>query len=214
MSDASIPESADLSDQSGARDLAGYEVLVGVTGGIAAYKTCTVVSRLVQRGCGVTVIMTEAATHFVGPATFQALTGRAVFTSMWVSGDRHDHQHIRLPELADLIVIAPATANIIGKIACGIADDLLSTTVMSADSPTLLAPAMNVRMWSNPVVQQNVERLAELDYHFVGPERGWLSCRSSGQGRMSEPEAIVEAVVALLRQAEPKSAGDDAAVER
>ncbi len=212
MSDASIPEPGDLAERSAMQDLVGYEVLVGVTGGIAAYKTCTVVSRLVQRGCGVTVVMTEAATHFVGPATFQALTGRRVFTSLWTADDRFDHQHIRLPELADLIVIAPATANIIGKIAGGIGDDLLSTTVMSADSPTLLAPAMNARMWSNPIVQANVERLSELEYHVVGPERGWLSCRSSGQGRMSEPEAILEAAVNLLTLCQPKSTqGDDPA---
>jgi phosphopantothenoylcysteine decarboxylase len=186
-------------------DLAGYEVLVAVAGGIAAYKTCTVASRLVQRGCGCSVVMTDAGTRFVGPVTFQALTGRRVFTSMWDADERHDHRHIQLPELADLIVVAPATANIIGKIASGIADDLVSTTIMSADSPVLLAPAMNARMWSNPVVQQNVERLRSLGYHFVGPESGWLSCGTTGVGRMAEPEAIVDAIAELLKAKPPKS---------
>lgn len=187
-------------------DLTGYEVLIAVTGGIAAYKTCHVVSRLVQRGCGCTVVMTDAATRFVGPMTFQALTARRVFTSLWDADERTDHQHIRLPELADLIAIAPATANIIGKIASGIADDLVSTTVMSADSPVLLAPAMNVRMWDNPVVQQNVERLRSLGLHIVDPESGWQSCRSRGVGRMAEPEDIINAIVKLLKANPPKSA--------
>ncbi len=187
------------------QDLAGYEVVLGVTGGISAYKTCQVVSRLVQRGCGVTVIMTEAAIRFVGPVTFQALTGRRVYTSLWEADSGHDHQHIRLSDRADLLVIAPATANIIGKMASGIADDLVSTTAMSADSPILLAPAMNARMWAHPVVQQNVERLRSIGVHLVGPERGWLSCRSEGVGRMSEPEAILDAVVKLLTASAPKS---------
>ena len=186
-------------------DLVGYESIVAVTGGIAAYKTCTVVSRLVQRGCGVNVAMTEAGTRFVGPVTFQALAGRPVLASMWDADDRRDHPHIRLTEAADLFVIAPATANIIGKIASGIADDLVSTMAMSAASPVLLAPAMNARMWNNPVVKQNVERLGAMGHHFVGPESGWLSCREVGVGRMSEPDSIVEAAVKLLTASPPKS---------
>ncbi|MBN1342439.1 MAG: phosphopantothenoylcysteine decarboxylase [Phycisphaerae bacterium] len=188
------------------QDLGGYELLLAVTGGIAAYKVATVASKLVQRGCGVTVAMTEAATRFVGPVTFQALTGRRVFTSLWDADERHDHSHIRLTEAADLLAVAPATANIIGKIATGIADDLVSTSVLSADSPVLLAPAMNDRMWGNPIVQQNVERLRSLDYHFVGPKSGWLSCRARGIGRMAEPETIIETIAKLLTATPPKSA--------
>ncbi len=187
------------------QDLEGYELLVAVTGGIAAYKTCQVVSKLVQRGCGVTVAMTEAGTRFVGPVTFQALTGRRVFTSLWDADDRHDLHHVRLAERADLFLIAPATANIIGKMATGIADDLVSTMALSADSPILLAPAMNDRMWTNPVVEQNVERLRSFGVHFVGPETGWLSCRTIGVGRMAEPETIIDAVTKLLTAHRPKS---------
>jgi phosphopantothenoylcysteine decarboxylase/phosphopantothenate--cysteine ligase len=186
-------------------NLEGYEALVAVCGGIAAFKTCHVVSRLVQQRCGVSVVMTEAATRFVGPLTFQALTGRTVFTSQWEASERYDHQHIRLTDMADLMVIAPATANIIGKAASGIADDLVSTMIVSADSSVLMAPAMNARMWSNPVVQQNVERLRSLGYHFVGPEAGWLSCRTIGMGRMADPDLIFDTVVKLLTAKPPKS---------
>ncbi len=198
MSDSAPPQPAQ-----GALD--GYEVLLAVTGGIAAYKTCHVVSGLVQRGCGVTVAMTEAATRFVGPVTFQALSGRRVFVSLWDADERHDHRHIQLTERADLFVVAPATANLIGKMASGIADDLVSTMALSVDSPVLLAPAMNARMWSHPAVQQNVDRLRSLGIHMIGPEAGWLSCGSSGMGRMSEPDAILDAVVKLLTAAPPKS---------
>lgn len=186
-------------------DLAGYEVLVGVCGGIAAYKVCAVVSGLVQRGAGVTVAMTEAGTRFVGPATFQALTARPVFTSLWTAEAFHDPQHIRLTKTADLFVVAPATANMLGKIACGIADDLLSTMLMSAGSPVLLAPAMNTRMWENRIVQANVARLREYGYEFIEPGTGWLACRSTGAGRMAEPDAILEAVTRRLAASPPRA---------
>jgi len=174
-------------------------VVVAVCGGIAAYKVCSVVSALVQRGAGVTVAMTKAATRFVGPLTFQSLTGRQVFRSLWSAGSCYDPQHIRLTERADLFLIAPATANIIGKIAAGIADDLVSTLVMTADSPVLLAPTMNSRMWQNPIVQANVRRLREAGYQFVEPESGWLACRTVGPGRMAEPETILAAVIDRLK---------------
>lgn len=181
--------------------LAGRELIVGVCGGIAAYKTATVVSRLVQAGAGVTVVMTRAARRFVGAETFAALSGRQVFTSLWRSAAYEDPQHIRLTETADLCVIAPATANIIGKVAGGIADDLLSTLIMSTACPVLLAPAMNARMWQNPIVQRNVTTLREAGYTFVGPEEGWQACRTIGPGRMAEPETILETVVELLQTA-------------
>jgi phosphopantothenoylcysteine decarboxylase/phosphopantothenate--cysteine ligase len=188
------------------RDLAGYEVLVGVGGGIAAYKVCQVVSRLVQRGCGVTVAMTEAGTRFVTPLTFQSLTHRQVFTSMWVVEGYHDPQHLSLTERADLFVVAPTTANLIGKFASGIADDLISTLMIGRDCPVLLAPAMNTRMWENPVVARNVRTLRDLGYAFIDPGEGYLACGTMGAGRMAEPEEILDRVVALLSAAPPKAA--------
>ncbi len=188
-----------------AGDLDGYEAVLGVCGGISAYKVCAVVSSLVQRGAGVSVAMTRSARRFVGPTSFQALTCRPVLLSLWQGQSHYDPQHVRLSESADLFLIAPATANMIGKIAGGIADDLVSTMVLSADCPVLLAPAMNTRMWNNPIVQRNVACLKELGYQFIGPESGWLACREVGLGRMSEPGQIVDRVVALLKQRLPKS---------
>ena len=197
---------AATSDNPPATDLAGYEVLVAVCGGIAAYKVCEVVSTLVQRGAGVTVAMTRAARKFVGVATFRALTGRTVLSSLWRDQDAADVRHITLTGAADLVVVAPATANVIGKITGGIADDLVSTLLVSAASPVLLAPAMNDRMWKNPLVRRNVQTLREVGYHQVGPVEGWLACRSVGTGRMADAGDIVDAIVPLLRAAPPKSA--------
>ena len=192
------------SDTPSPTDLVGYELLVCVCGGIAAYKVCQVVSGLVQRGAGVTVAMTESGTKFVGPATFQALTGRRVLTSLWADEDVGEIRHIERTDAADLVLIAPATANIIGKIAGGIADDLVSTLVMSAASSVVVAPAMNERMWSNPVVQRNVAALQELNYILLGPGEGWLACRAWGPGRMVEAEQILEVVVERLKVEPPR----------
>lgn len=171
--------------------LSGYEVLVCVTGGIAAYKTAALVSALVQQGVGVTVAMTRNARRFVGPVTFEALTGRPVATSMWRRRPAADIQHLTLSESADLVVVAPATANILGKLAGGIADDLVSTLLLGADCPVMLAPAMNARMWQHPATQRNVAWLRENGYTLVGPEEGWQACRAVGPGRMSEPETLL-----------------------
>jgi len=186
-------------------DLTGYELVVGVGGGISAYKICTVVSRLVQRGCGITVAMTEAGTKFVGPVTFQTLTARQVFTSMWQAHDYYDPQHLSLTRTADLFLVAPATANLIGKFAAGIADDLVSTMMMGRACPAIIAPAMNTSMWENPVFQRNMNTLRELGYLFVEPTEGWLACRQFGKGRMAEPETIIEAVVQQLKKQPPKT---------
>ncbi len=186
------------------QDLADYEVVIGVGGGIAAYKVCSVVSRLVQRGCGVSVAITEAGTHFVPPLTFQSLTRRQVFTTMWAVEGYYDPQHLALTEEADLFLVAPCTADLIGKFASGIADDLVSTLMVGRDCPALLAPAMNTRMWENPIVQRNVKTLRELDYDFVEPAEGWLACGTIGRGRMAEPETILEAVVKQLKQHPPR----------
>lgn len=180
---------------------------MAVTGGIAAYKTCHVVSELVQHGAEVTVAMTESAMRMVGPSTFQALSGRAVLTSLWSAEYAYDPQHIRLTREADVFVIAPATANIIGKLANGICDDLVSTIAVAADCPMILAPAMNDRMWAHPAVRVNAARLVECGYALIGPAEGWLACRTQGPGRMVEPEEILAAVVKQLLSAPPRSGG-------
>ena len=185
-------------------DLRGYELLVAVTGGIAAYKVCDAVSKLVQRGAGVTVAMTRAARRFVSPLTFQALSGRGVLTDLWHASDSGDVQHIRLTSSADLLVVAPATANVLAKIAAGIADDVVTTLVVSADSPVMLAPAMNDRMWRNSIVQRNVRTLKECGYVFVGPAEGWLACRSVGPGRMVDSPELLEAIAAALLTCPPR----------
>lgn len=184
-----------------------YEVVVAVCGGIAAYKVCTVVSRLAQRGAGVSVVMTEAATKFVTPLTFESLTLRRVFTSAWESEGYHDPQHLRLTEQADLFLVAPCTANMIGKIAHGIADDLVSTMIMSTDCPVVLSPAMNTRMWENPIVQGNVKTLAKAGYEIIPPADGWLACRTVGAGRLPEPEQIIDSVASRLTQRPPRRGG-------
>ena len=190
-------------------DLVGYEVLVAVCGGIAAYKVCQVVSQLVQRGAGVTVAMTEAGRKFVGPVTFQALTGRSVLTDLWSRDDPADVQHIQRTDAADLILVAPATANTIGKIAGGIADDLVSTLFISAASPIMLAPAMNERMWAAAAVGANVSTLRGRGCIFVGPAEGWLACRGFGPGRMVEPEELLDAVACKLKTGPPKATAGD-----
>jgi phosphopantothenoylcysteine synthetase/decarboxylase len=195
---------ADPATPESARDLAGYEVIVALTGGIAAYKVCTLISRLVQAGAGVTAVMTRSARKFIGRVTLQALTGRAVYTSLWDAEKEYDPQHIGLTEAADLFVVAPATGNILGKVANGIADDLVSTMVMAADSPVLFAPTMNSRMWCNPIVQDNVARLRRFGYVFVEPTEGWLACRTTGPGRMAEPATILAMVRQMLLSRPPK----------
>ncbi len=176
--------------------LENKHIVVGVTGGIAAYKACDLVSRLKKRGADVRVVMTEAAVRFVSPLSFETLSGHQAYT------DTFDHKyeigHVALAKWADLILVAPATANCMGKYACGIADDLLSTTLCAARGPVLLAPAMNAGMWRSPAVQANFETLKARGTHFVGPEAGHLACGDDDIGRMSEPETIVAAAEALL----------------
>ena len=188
-------------------ELTGYEVVLCATGGIACYKAAEVVSKLVQAGAGVSVAMTEAAQKFIAPLTFQSLSGRQVFTSTWEASERYDPQHIGLTDRADLMIVAPATANIIGKLATGLADDLVSALAMTALSvcPILLAPAMNTRMWENPIVQGNLRRLAEVGILTVGPGEGWLACRTIGKGRMAEPAEILAAAREILRKQPPKA---------
>ena len=178
--------------------LRGREILVGVTGGIAAYKTAMLVSRLVQAGAGASVIMTEHATRFVGPLTFQTLTGRPVYTDLFESPEVYHTKHIALAERADLVVVAPATANALAKLAHGIADDLLSTVLLAIQAPLLVAPAMNARMWAHPAAQANVALLRSRGVRFVGPEEGYLACGAVGPGRMAEPPEILRQMVDIL----------------
>ena len=186
--------------ESNDRPLEGYEVLLCVTGGIACYKSADLASKLVQAGAGVTVAMTEAARQFIAPLTFQTLTARPVYTSMWQSSEDYRSQHISLTELADLMIVAPATANVIGKMAAGIADDLVSTLALSASGacPVLIAPAMNERMWSAPAVQENILRLKDRSVHMIGPVEGYLACGTVGMGRMAEPAEILQKAIEIL----------------
>jgi len=173
----------------------GRELLIGVTGGIAAYKTAALVSQLVQAGAGVTVIMTRSATRLIAPKTFEALTGRPVRTRVFGPGA---HPHIELAEQADLLCVAPATANILAKAAWGLADDLLSTVLLAFDGPVLMAPAMNALMWRKPAVQRNVAQLRGDGIVLIDPEEGYLSCGMTGPGRMAEPEKIFRTIAERL----------------
>ena len=177
----------------------GRELVVGVTGGIAAYKTAALVSQLVQEGAGVRVVMTRAANKFIGRATFEALTGRPVLTAAFNDPDHPLGPHIDLAD-ADLLCVAPATANFLAKAALGLADDLLSTLYLAFKGSVLIAPAMNDAMWAKPAVQRHIEQLKTDGVHFVGPESGWLSCRTSGKGRMAEPEQIRDAISGILSE--------------
>lgn len=169
-------------------------IVLGVTGGIAAYKVCTLASHLTQAGADVDVVMTEAGTRFVDPLTFEALTGRPAYTSMWHTGGEGMPTHIAhvgLAHAADLLVIAPATANTMAKLAHGVADNLLSTLALAARCPLLLAPAMDVGMWSHPATQANVALLRERGAAFAGPARGRMASGLEGEGRLMEPDEIL-----------------------
>ncbi len=177
--------------------LQGKNIVLGITGSIAAYKAAEIISLLKKRGARVFPIMTKSATYFVHPITYQSIAGEKVSFSLFEKKDE-SLKHISLSEIADLLVIAPATANIIGKIASGIADDLLTTTVMATRAPVVIAPAMNERMYENPIVQENIRKLKSLGYRFVGPEEGKLACGDVGKGRMSEPHRIVDFLEEVL----------------
>ncbi len=174
-------------------------ILLGVSGGVAAYKAVDLASKLTAAGAKVRTVMTEAACRLVGPKSFEAVTGSAVYTSMWSDPDEFKISHIDLVDWADLIVVAPATANILGKTANGICDDLLSTILCACwplvqSGMTLLAPAMNTNMWANPAVQSNVATMKERGFQFIGPAEGRLACGAEGPGRMSEPQDILAAI--------------------
>lgn len=180
--------------------LSGRRFVVGVAGGVAAYKTAALVSKCVQAGADVSVVMTESAQRFVGRATFEALTGKTALVDAFDNPQHPLGAHIELAENSELLCVAPATANFLAKAATGMADDLLSTLYLSHVGPTLIAPAMNSAMWNKPSVQRNVEQLRADGLHIVDPSSGWLSCRQSGTGRMAEPEQILEKIDSLLQK--------------
>lgn len=181
--------------------LDGKTIVFGVTGGIAAYKSCEAVSRLKKLGATVCVIMTKNATEFVAPMTFETLSNQPCVVDTFARPERWEVEHVSLAKRADLFVIAPATANIMAKLAHGIADDMLSTTCLATRAPMLIAPAMNTGMWENVATQENLKILQARGMHFVGPEGGYLACGDVGAGRMSEPAQIVERCVQLLTAA-------------
>ena len=188
------------------RVLAGKRVTLGVTGSIAAYKAVGLASALHQAGAIVDVAMTPDALRFIQPLSFQAITHRPVFADLWAPGMETDIAHVTLGQQSDVIVVAPATANMLAKVAHGICDDLVSLMINAAACPVVFAPAMNNRMWDHPVARENVAKLQGLGYRFIGPEPGWLACRNVGVGRMSEPAKIVEDVLAMLAEPAARNA--------
>ena len=187
--------------------LRGKRIIVGVTGGIAAYKTAMVVSRLAQAGAEVTVAMTQAATHFVTPLTFQALSARPVYTSAWEHIESQDPQHISLADAADAALIAPCTMDCMARLATGRTDDVVTLIVSAIDrskTPVLLAPSMNTAMWTQPSTQRNLKVLVKDGFQIIGPGEGWQACRHVGTGRMSEPEEILAALAAAVAKRSPR----------
>lgn len=176
------------------------EVVIGVSGGIAAYKTAMVVSQLAQADVAVTVVMSESATQFVSPNTFAALSGRPVVRNLFDDLRYPLGAHIELARQSSLLCVAPASANFIGKAANGIADDLLTTLYLSCTGPVLVAPAMNDEMWKNRSVARNVATLEDDGVHVIPPQEGWLACRTRGMGRMAEPDTIVAQIMERLEQ--------------
>ena len=178
--------------------LKGKKIVLGITGGIAAYKAAELTRALIKEGAQVRVIMTKNATEFISPLTLQTLSNNIVYTEMYLPPEQYDMAHIALAEFADAFVIAPATGNIIGKIASGIADDLLSTTIMAAVKPTLICPAMNDKMLANPIVQENINKLKNYKYIIMESGVGELACKTKGAGRLPEIPEIVEEIERLL----------------
>lgn len=176
----------------------GREVVIDITGGIAAYKTAAMVSQLVQSGAGVTVVLTDSAREFIGAATFEGLTGRPVASRQFGDPAFALGAHIELARRAEVLCIAPATANFLAKAAVGMADDLLSTLYLAFTGPVVVAPAMNAQMWAKPAVKRNVAQLLADGVTIVDPEEGWLSCRDQGAGRMADPATIRSAIEAAL----------------
>jgi phosphopantothenoylcysteine decarboxylase/phosphopantothenate--cysteine ligase len=188
----SVPNPSAQSDP-----LHGRRIIVGLSGGIACYKVAGVVSAMAQAGAEVTVAMTDGATRFVAPLTFQALSGRPVYSSQWEHIESSDPQHISLARAADLMLIAPCTMDMMAKLAAGRTDDVVSLIASAIDlarQPILLAPSMNEVMWNQPSTRRNLAQLQTDGFQIVQPEKGWQACRTVGVGRMAEPETLLAAV--------------------
>ncbi len=191
--------------------LDNINVLLGVTGGVAAYKAADLASKLAAAGASINTVMTENACRLVSPKSFEAVTRSAVFTTMWSTAERYQISHIDLTDWADIVVVAPATANIIAKAANGICDDLLSTILCACwplmqSGAALLAPAMNNNMWSNPAVQKNVKTVEKMGFQLIGPVEGRLACGDEGLGRMSEPQDILKAIEKIASKIKKREA--------
>lgn len=180
-------------------ELVDRRILLGLTGGIAAYKAADLARALIKEGADVQVVMTKAATHFISPTTLQALTGKPVFTNMWDNRIANGMAHIELSRDRDLIVVAPATADFMAKLVHGGADDLLATLCVARDCPLMVAPAMNRQMWENPATRRNVQQLREDGVIIEGPASGDQACGENGMGRMSEPDQIVESIISWFQ---------------
>lgn len=184
--------------------LAGKNILLGVTGGIAAYQAADLIGMFKVRLANVHVIMTKAATKFITPLTLETISQHPATVEMFDETYHHSIEHIALGRMSDIVVIAPATGNFIGKIANGIADDMLTTTIMAVKTPVVICPAMNENMWLNPIVQENVNKLKCLGYYFVDPEYGEMACGGEGWGRLARLDRIVSAVIEVLNQLDKK----------
>lgn len=179
-------------------------ILICVTGGIAVYKVVSLVSKLTQNAFNVKVIMSESATKFVTPLTFQVLSKNDVYTDTFDEKDSNVIAHIDLADWADLIIVAPATANVIGKMANGLGDDMVTTTLLAATCPVWIAPAMNVNMYNHPAVKRNIAQLVKDGYSFIEPQEGYLACGYVGKGRLEEPEKLTEIVINYFKETENK----------
>jgi phosphopantothenoylcysteine decarboxylase / phosphopantothenate---cysteine ligase len=179
--------------------LKGKTIVLGVTGGIAAYKACELTRRLVESGADVHVILTKGAQQFVTPLTFQTLSGHPVHTDLFSLTQEQEIGHISLADRADLVFVAPATADVLAKIAHGLCDDLLTTVICATQATVLFAPAMNVHMWENPITQENVAKLKKHNFLFVEPDSGFLACGYTGKGRLPDADALVGEVEKALK---------------
>lgn len=178
--------------------LKGKHIVLGVTGSIAAYKIASLASMLVKKQADVTVIMTPNATNFINPITFESLTGNKCLVDTFDRNFQFQVEHVALAKLADVFLVAPASANVIAKAAHGIADDMLTTTLLACQCPKIFAPAMNTRMYENPIVQDNMEKLKGYGMEMITPSNGYLACGDTGAGKMPEPETLFEAIVKAL----------------
>ncbi|NLZ24904.1 MAG: bifunctional phosphopantothenoylcysteine decarboxylase/phosphopantothenate--cysteine ligase CoaBC, partial [Clostridiales bacterium] len=178
--------------------LSGKYIVLGVTGGIAAYKSCELVSRLKKLGADVEVIMTENAARFVAPLTFETLSGKRVITDTFDRNFEYNVKHVSISKKASLFVVAPATANLIAKYRSGIADDMLTTTLLAVKCPVLICPAMNTAMYEHEATRENIKTLSDRGVHFLEPECGYLACGDNGKGRMAEPLDIVNKIEEIL----------------